>query len=150
MEGPGHFIIVLYNQPARLSPSFSSPYLYYQINHHVSQERYVESNLILVNHPRPRFRSLSPVARSSRTALTTSTADSFPSSAAFDVIQSTLQSDDAERKSAINSAKAIVAFNLKNAKGEEQSWYLDLKNKGEVGKGAAPAGGKADGESTSK
>lgn len=72
--------------------------------------------------------------------------DSFPSSAAFDAINQTLQADEGERKNAVNSAKAIVAFNLKNAKGEEQSWYLDLKNKGEVGKGAAPAGGKADGD----
>lgn len=72
--------------------------------------------------------------------------DSFPSSAAFDAINQTLQADEGERKNAVNSAKAVVAFNLKNAKGEEQSWYLDLKNKGEVGQGAAPAGGKADGE----
>ncbi|KAJ5161389.1 Fatty acid-binding protein [Penicillium capsulatum] len=70
--------------------------------------------------------------------------DSHPSSAAFDAIQQTLQSDAGERKDAVDKAKAIVAFNLKNAKGEEQSWYLDLKNKGEVGQGAAPAGGKAD------
>ncbi|KAI2795226.1 Fatty acid-binding protein [Penicillium oxalicum] len=70
--------------------------------------------------------------------------DSFPASAAFDVINQALQSDDAERKDAINKAKAIVSFNLKNEKGEEASWYLDLKNKGEVGQGAAPAGGKAD------
>jgi hypothetical protein len=32
--------------------------------------------------------------------------------------------------------------------GEEAAWYLDLKNKGEVGQGSAPAGDKADGEST--
>ncbi|CAI7678534.1 hypothetical protein N7509_006677 [Penicillium cosmopolitanum] len=70
--------------------------------------------------------------------------DSFPSSAAFDVINQTLQSNDADRKDAVDKAKAIVAFNLKNSKGEEKSWYLDLKNKGEVGEGAAPAGGKAD------
>jgi hypothetical protein len=62
------------------------------------------------------------------------------------VINQTLQSNDADRKDAVDKAKAIVAFNLKNSKGEEKSWYLDLKNKGEVGEGAAPAGGKADGE----
>jgi hypothetical protein len=73
------------------------------------------------------------------------TTDAFPSSAAFDVINSALQSDEAERKDAIKNAKAIVAFNLKNASGQEESWYLDLKDKGVVGKGAAPAGGKADG-----
>lgn len=62
------------------------------------------------------------------------------------MINQTLQADAAERKDAVEKAKAIVAFNLKNEKGEEASWYLDLKNKGEVGQGAAPAGGKADGE----
>lgn len=72
--------------------------------------------------------------------------DAFPSSAAFDAINSTLQADAAERKEAINKAKAVVAFNIKNDKGKEESWYLDLKDKGVVGKGAAPEGGKADGE----
>ncbi|CDM37766.1 hypothetical protein DTO013E5_6297 [Penicillium roqueforti] len=70
--------------------------------------------------------------------------DSHPSSAAFDVINETLQANEASRKDAINQAKAIFAFNLKNTSGEEASWYLDLKNKGEVGQGLAPAGSKAD------
>ncbi|KAJ5087364.1 hypothetical protein N7456_010980 [Penicillium angulare] len=70
--------------------------------------------------------------------------DSHPSSAAFDVIHQTLQGDEAGRKEAVNGAKAIVAFNIKNKEGKEESWFLDLKNKGEVGQGAAPAGGKAD------
>ncbi|PWY64863.1 lipid transfer protein [Aspergillus eucalypticola CBS 122712] len=70
--------------------------------------------------------------------------DAFPSSAAFDAINSTLQADAAERKEAINKAKAVVAFNIKNDKGQEESWYLDLKDKGVVGKGAAPEKGKAD------
>ncbi|GMF71240.1 unnamed protein product [Aspergillus oryzae] len=65
--------------------------------------------------------------------------DAFPSSAAFDAINAALQSDAAERKEAVDKAKAIVAFNLKNDKGQEESWYLDLKEKGEVGKGA-PSG----------
>lgn len=76
--------------------------------------------------------------------------DAFPSSAAFDVINSTLQADEAERKDAISKAKAVVAFNLKNADGKEEAWHLDLKEKGVVGKGAAPAGGKADGASPSR
>ncbi|PYI21426.1 putative lipid transfer protein [Aspergillus violaceofuscus CBS 115571] len=70
--------------------------------------------------------------------------DAFPSSAAFDVINAALQSDAAERKDAIEKAKAVVSFNLKNSEGKEESWYLDLKDKGVVGKGAAPQGGKAD------
>ncbi|KAL5333969.1 SCP2 sterol-binding domain-containing protein [Aspergillus crustosus] len=68
----------------------------------------------------------------------------FPSSAAFDVINSSLQGDDAERKEAIKTAQTVVGFTLKNKDGKEQSWHLDLKDKGVVGKGAAPAGGKAD------
>ncbi|PYH94753.1 putative lipid transfer protein [Aspergillus ellipticus CBS 707.79] len=70
--------------------------------------------------------------------------NAFPSSAAFDAINAALQSDAAERKDAINKAKAVVAFNIKNSNGEEESWHLDLKDKGVVAKGAAPTGGKAD------
>ncbi|KOS41087.1 hypothetical protein ACN38_g8034 [Penicillium nordicum] len=70
--------------------------------------------------------------------------DSHPSSAAFDVINKTLQANEADRKNALSQAKAIFAFNLKNSSGEEAAWYLDLKNKGEVGQGPAPAGSKAD------
>ncbi|OQE43077.1 hypothetical protein PENCOP_c003G01125 [Penicillium coprophilum] len=70
--------------------------------------------------------------------------DSHPSSAAFDVINQTLQTNEADRKDALSKAKAIFVFNLKNSSGEEAAWYLDLKNKGEVGQGAAPAGEKAD------
>ncbi|KAJ5273005.1 hypothetical protein N7478_008130 [Penicillium angulare] len=70
--------------------------------------------------------------------------DSHPSSAAFDVIHQTLQGDEAGRKEAVAGAKAIVSFNIKNKEGKEESWFLDLKNKGEVGQGAAPEGGKAD------
>ncbi|KAL2842858.1 SCP2 sterol-binding domain-containing protein [Aspergillus pseudodeflectus] len=70
--------------------------------------------------------------------------DGFPSSAAFDVINSSLQGDEAERKDAVKTAQTVVAFTLKNSSGKEESWYLDLKEKGVVGKGAAPPGGKAD------
>ncbi|OOG00515.1 hypothetical protein ASPCADRAFT_202375 [Aspergillus carbonarius ITEM 5010] len=68
--------------------------------------------------------------------------DAFPSSAAFDAINATLQADAAERKDAIDKAKAVIAFNIKNAQNKEESWYLDLKEKGVVGQGAPP--GKAD------
>ncbi|KAL3490132.1 SCP2 sterol-binding domain-containing protein [Aspergillus germanicus] len=70
--------------------------------------------------------------------------DGFPSSAAFDVINSSLQGDETERKDAVKTAQTVVAFTLKNSSGKEESWYLDLKDKGVVGKGAAPPGGKAD------
>ncbi|RAL03846.1 SCP2 sterol-binding domain-containing protein, partial [Aspergillus ibericus CBS 121593] len=69
--------------------------------------------------------------------------DAFPSSAAFDAINATLQADAAERKDAIDKAKAVIAFNIKNSQNKEGSWYLDLKEKGVVGQGAPP-GGKAD------
>ncbi|KAH8599359.1 putative fatty acid-binding protein [Bisporella sp. PMI_857] len=59
----------------------------------------------------------------------------FPSSEAFDVINSALASSDAERKDAIKQGNAVFAFTLKNKAGEEESWHIDLKNKGEVGKG---------------
>ncbi|KAK2757617.1 hypothetical protein FQN54_004586 [Arachnomyces sp. PD_36] len=70
--------------------------------------------------------------------------DAFPSSAAFDLMNQVLQSDDAERKDAIKKGGAIFVFTLTNDSGATESWYLDLKNKGEVGKGGAPAGAKAD------
>jgi hypothetical protein len=69
----------------------------------------------------------------------------FASSIAFDAINATLQSDAADRGNAIKDANAVFAFTLTNEKGDEESWYLDLKEKGVVGKGAAPEGSKADG-----
>lgn len=72
--------------------------------------------------------------------------DSFPSSTAFDAINSSLQSDDAERKDAVKKGNAVFAFILKNKDGQTDSWYIDLKEKGEVAKGEAPSGKKADGQ----
>ena len=72
--------------------------------------------------------------------------DSFPSSGAFDAINSSLQSDDAERKDAVKKGNAVFAFTLKNKEGQTDSWYIDLKDKGEVAKGEAPSGKKADGQ----
>lgn len=103
--------------------------MYHHI-HHVSQERYAPFSIYTCQYQLTKI-------------------DSHPSSAAFDVINQTLQANEADRKSALSQAKAIFAFNLKNSSGEEAAWYLDLKNKGEVGQGAAPAGSKADGEFTS-
>ena len=71
--------------------------------------------------------------------------DSFPSSAAFDAIHSSLTSNDAERKDAIKKGNAIFAFTLKNNSGETSSWHIDLKNKGVAGLGEAPEGEKANG-----
>jgi hypothetical protein len=73
-------------------------------------------------------------------------ADAFPSSAAFDLINDSLKSNAADRKDAVKKANAIFAFTLKNAAGETESWHIDLKEKGEVAKGEAPEGKKADGK----
>jgi hypothetical protein len=67
--------------------------------------------------------------------LLTYSADVFPSSEAFDVINSVLTASDAERKDAIKQGNAVFAFTLKNKAGETESWHIDLKSKGEVGKG---------------
>lgn len=69
----------------------------------------------------------------------------FPSSEAFDIINNVLTTDEAERKEAISKAKTIVGITLKNAKGEEASWYVDVKDKGVAGVGTGPPGGKSEG-----
>ncbi|KAH7394309.1 SCP2 sterol-binding domain-containing protein [Pyrenochaeta sp. MPI-SDFR-AT-0127] len=65
----------------------------------------------------------------------------FPSSAAFDEIARSLANSDADRQDAIKKGGAIFAFTLKNA-GKEESWHIDLKETGTVGKGLAPEGKK--------
>lgn len=70
--------------------------------------------------------------------------EAFPSSVAFDAINSALNSSDAERKEAISQGDAIFAFKLKNSAGKEGAWHIDLKSTGAVGKGEAPAGKKAN------
>lgn len=70
--------------------------------------------------------------------------DAWPSSATFDLISEAL-SNEAERKDAIKKGGAIFAINLKNDKGEQKDWYIDLKDSGKVGKGAAPEGKKPTG-----
>ncbi|ELR04521.1 hypothetical protein VC83_03212 [Pseudogymnoascus destructans] len=59
----------------------------------------------------------------------------FPSSEAFDAINASLQSDDAERKNAVKTAQSVFAFTLKNKAGETDSWHIDLKKDGVVNKG---------------
>lgn len=59
----------------------------------------------------------------------------FPSSEAFDAINDSLKSDDAERKNAIKMGQSVFAFTLKNKAGETDSWHIDLKKDGVVNKG---------------
>jgi len=70
---------------------------------------------------------------------------SHPGSQAFDVIGDALKSDAAGRKDAIKKGGAVFAFTLSNADGQQESWYIDLKRDGVVGKGTNPEGMKADG-----
>lgn len=72
-------------------------------------------------------------------------ADAIPSSEAFDVIQQSLTADPNEQKTAVKQGGAIFAFTIKNG-GTTDSWHIDLKNKGVVGKGTAPEGQKATGK----
>ncbi|KAF2736487.1 sterol-binding-like protein [Polyplosphaeria fusca] len=65
----------------------------------------------------------------------------FPSSAAFDAISSSLASSPADRTDAIKKGGAIFCFTLKNGD-KAESWHIDLKETGTVGKGTAPAGKK--------
>ncbi|KAK9479094.1 SCP2 sterol-binding domain-containing protein [Lipomyces japonicus] len=69
--------------------------------------------------------------------------DSFPSSNAFDLIKAGFADENA-RKKAIRQAKAIFAFTLTNSSNQTESWFIDLKSSGDVGKGLAPEGKKAD------
>lgn len=71
--------------------------------------------------------------------------DKFPSSAFFETMNGALQSSEADKKQAMDMGKGIYAFTLKNAAGETDSWHIDLKNEGKVGKGV---GEKPDGRST--
>lgn len=64
-----------------------------------------------------------------------SPADKFPSSVAFDAINEALNASDADRKDAIKQGNGVYAFTLKNQAGETESWHIDLKEKGAVGKG---------------
>ena len=61
--------------------------------------------------------------------------DKFPASGAFDVINAALNSTDADRKDAIKQGNGVYAFTLKNSAGETESWHIDLKETGKVGKG---------------
>jgi hypothetical protein len=62
------------------------------------------------------------------------------------LINQSLKSNDADRIDAIKNGNAIFAFTLKNTSGALESWYIDLKERGEVCKGEAPEGKTADGK----
>jgi len=68
----------------------------------------------------------------------------FPASAAFDAIQAGINENPKDKADAVKKANSIFAFTLKNKEGKTASWHVDLKEKGEVAKGEAPEGKKAD------
>jgi putative sterol carrier protein len=80
--------------------------------------------------------------RTSTTPADNSFSDDFPSSAAFDAIAQSLSTSDADRKDAIKKGNGIFAFELKNTAGAKETWHIDLKHSGAVGKGPAPEGKK--------
>lgn len=63
---------------------------------------------------------------------------------AFDAINDALNSSDSEKKDALKQGQSIFGFKLKNPAGKEESWHIDLKETGTVGKGEAPEGKTAD------
>ncbi|PWW71885.1 sterol-binding-like protein [Tuber magnatum] len=69
--------------------------------------------------------------------------ENFPSSSAFDLIAASLTAP-AAKSDALKKGKAIFAFALSNKAKETESWYLDLKTTGTVGKGLAPEGATPD------
>ncbi|KAI9810004.1 MAG: hypothetical protein M1826_003795 [Phylliscum demangeonii] len=70
--------------------------------------------------------------------------DGFPSSSHFDVISRSLSENEAERAQSIKNGDAIFCFTLKNLQGRVESWYMDLKETGKVGRGTAPSGKTPD------
>lgn len=59
------------------------------------------------------------------------TADGFNSSDLFVQLQEGLK-DEATKKKAIASVRAIIVITLKNKEGKDQSWVLDLKKDGTI------------------
>lgn len=62
----------------------------------------------------------------------------FPSSEAFDQIVAAINATPESKKKFIKQADTIVQFEIKNKAGKTQTWWLDLKNSGEGGKGKSP------------
>jgi len=59
----------------------------------------------------------------------------FPSSKAFDQLNEVLKDEDT-RKELLKTANAIFAFDLTSPDGnKKESWYIDLKEEGKVGRG---------------
>lgn len=55
----------------------------------------------------------------------------------FDAINEALGDNQEEVRDAIKRGNGIFAFVLKNKAGETESWHVDLKETGRVGKGTS-------------
>lgn len=60
-------------------------------------------------------------------------AEGFNASPLFEQLEEALK-DNTIKQKAIAGVKAVLVLTLKNKKGEEQSWVLDLKNEGSIKK----------------
>mgnify|MGYP001085495158 CR=1 FL=1 len=61
------------------------------------------------------------------------TADGFESNQFFEMLHAGLSDADLKKK-AISGVKAVIVLTLKNKDGKDQSWVLDLKEKGTIEK----------------
>lgn len=69
--------------------------------------------------------------------------EKIPASQLFDAINDQLAENPAEVKEAIKKGNGIFAFTIKGKSGVTDSWHVDLKSTGRVGKGI---GEKPDGK----
>jgi putative sterol carrier protein len=67
----------------------------------------------------------------------------FGASAIFEQAKQQMDSaSEAEKQDQIKKVKALFQFDVTNGEGKTQTWWIDLKHKGDVGKGKPP--GKSD------
>lgn len=67
----------------------------------------------------------------------------FAASAIFEQAKKQMDSSsDAEKQEQIKKVKGLFQFDITNGDGKTQTWWIDLKQKGDVGKGKPP--GKSD------
>lgn len=66
----------------------------------------------------------------------------MPSTQIFDKIAQKLKNSDSTKQQAINDINGIFTFHITGDGGGE--WFVDAKESGQVGKGAAPAGKTSD------
>lgn len=63
--------------------------------------------------------------------------DDFVSSGVFDIMVEEMKNDE-KRKDTIDKTKAVVVMKVRNKDGRVESWWIDLKHEGKVGRGQSP------------